>query len=47
MFFIQTQLSEKPCGHWTEVPAYFYLKEPPACSDYLTHHFLTSPNQIK
>ena len=26
MFFIQQQLSEKPCGHGTEMPAYFYLK---------------------
>ena len=24
MFFIQQQLSEKPCGHWTEVPAYLF-----------------------
>jgi len=27
MFFIQRQLSENPCGHWTEMLAYFYLKE--------------------
>jgi hypothetical protein len=26
MFFIQRQLSEKPCGHGTEMLAYFYLK---------------------
>jgi hypothetical protein len=24
MFFIQQQLSEKPCGHWTEVSAYLF-----------------------
>jgi hypothetical protein len=30
MFFIQGQLSENTCGHWTEVSAYFYLNDLPA-----------------
>jgi len=24
MFLVQQQLSEKPCGHWTEVSAYLF-----------------------
>jgi hypothetical protein len=27
MFFLQQQLRERRCGHWTEVPAYLF-KEP-------------------
>jgi hypothetical protein len=33
MFFIQGQLSENACGHWTEVSAYFYLSHKPAKQD--------------
>jgi len=29
MFFIQGQLSENTCGHWTVVSAYFYLNAQP------------------
>ena len=28
MFLVQQQLSEKPCGHWTEVPAYLFKEWP-------------------
>jgi hypothetical protein len=44
MFFIQQQLSEKPCGHGTEVLAYFYLTE---WSRSHQTFFSTSPNQFK
>jgi len=46
MFFIQQQLSENTCGHWTEVTAYFYL------THHLTKHrlnrsLISIPHQIK
>ena len=28
MFLVQQQLSEKSCGHWTEVPAYLFKELP-------------------
>jgi len=30
MFFFQGQRCENTSGRWTEVPAYFYLKDQPA-----------------
>ncbi len=40
MFFLQQQLSEKRCGHWTEVPAHLFNSAAVGFSE-------PEPNKIK
>ena len=46
MFFIQRQLSENTCGHWTEVLAYFSLKAD-STAPAVNWRSLTNPHQTK